>query len=132
VDRPGSILSFEESLDGMLGHEVDGPDEDGAMRSRLPVRPQALQVFGLVHGGTYATMAETLASLGTHVAVAADGRMAVGLSNHTSFVRPVTEGTVHAVARPRHRGRTTWVWDVELTDDEGRLCALSRVTIAVP
>jgi uncharacterized protein (TIGR00369 family) len=131
VDRPGAHLSFDDSLDGVLGHEIEGPDDGGVMRGRVPVRSSALQVFGLVHGGTYATMAETLASVGTHVAVVDDGRVAVGLSNHTSFLRPVTEGTVHAVARPRHRGRTTWVWEVELTDDEGRLCALSRVTIAV-
>ena len=43
----------------------------------------------------------------------------------------IEHGTIHAEARRRHRGRTTWVWDVELTDDEGRLAALSRVTIAV-
>ena len=48
----------------------------------------------------------------------------MGQSNHTSFLRPVSEGTVHADGRRRHRGRTTWVWDVEFTDDEGRLCAL--------
>ena len=55
----------------------------------------------------------------------------MGLSNQTSFLRPVTEGTINAVARARHRGRTTWVWEVELTDDDGRLCALTRVTVAV-
>jgi uncharacterized protein (TIGR00369 family) len=53
------------------------------------------------------------------------------MSNQTSFLRPITAGTIHAEARCRHRGRTTWVWDVDFTDDEGRLCALSRVTIAV-
>ena len=53
------------------------------------------------------------------------------MSNESSFLRPVREGTIHATARRRHRGRTTWVWDVELADDEGRLCALSRVTVAV-
>jgi uncharacterized protein (TIGR00369 family) len=57
--------------------------------------------------------------------------MAMGLSNQTSFLRPVTQGAINAVARVRHRGRTTWVWEVELTDDDGRLCALTRVTIAV-
>ncbi len=57
--------------------------------------------------------------------------IAVGLSNSTSFMRPVSEGTVHAEARRRHRGRTTWVWDVDFTDDEGRLCASSRVTMAI-
>jgi uncharacterized protein (TIGR00369 family) len=53
------------------------------------------------------------------------------MSNHSTFLRPIGQGTIHAVARRRHRGRTTWVWDVELTDDEERLCAVSRVTIAV-
>jgi uncharacterized protein (TIGR00369 family) len=55
----------------------------------------------------------------------------MGLSNQTSFLRPITEGTIHATARPRHRGRTTWVWEVDFHDDAERLCALSRMTIAV-
>jgi uncharacterized protein (TIGR00369 family) len=46
-------------------------------------------------------------------------------------MRPITEGHVNAVARTRHRGRTTWVWDVEITDDAERLCALVRMTVAV-
>ena len=46
-------------------------------------------------------------------------------------MRPVTEGTVHVAGRPIHRGRTTWIWDVDFTDDDGRLCATSRVTMAV-
>ena len=76
-------------------------------------------------------MAETLASAATHMVVAEDGKMAVGQSNSTSFMRPVTEGTVHVAGRPIHRGRTTWIWDVDFTDDDGRLCATSRVTMAV-
>ena len=79
----------------------------------------------------YAAVAESMASLATALAVAADGNTAVGLSNNTSFMRPVTEGTVHAHAMRLHRGRTTWVWDVRFTDDAGRLCALTRMTIAV-
>jgi uncharacterized protein (TIGR00369 family) len=59
------------------------------------------------------------------------GGVAFGMANSTSFLRPITAGHVNAVARARHRGRTTWVWDVELSDDEGRVCALSRMTIAV-
>jgi 1,4-dihydroxy-2-naphthoyl-CoA hydrolase len=55
----------------------------------------------------------------------------MGQSNSATFIRPITEGYVHATARPRHRGRTTWVWDVEITDDQDRLCALVRMTIAV-
>ena len=51
-------------------------------------------------------------------------------SNQTSFVRPITGGTIHAHARRRHRGRTTAVWEVDIADDEGRLCAIVRVTVA--
>ena len=88
------------------------------------------QPMGIVHGGAYAAMAETLASSTTYVHVQPES-IAVGLSNSTSFLRPVSEGTVHAEARRRHRGRTTWVWDVDFTDDQGRLCASSRVTMAI-
>jgi uncharacterized protein (TIGR00369 family) len=56
---------------------------------------------------------------------------AMGQSNHATFLRPITEGYIHAEARPRHRGRTTWIWDCELTDDNGRLCAMVRMTVAV-
>jgi 1,4-dihydroxy-2-naphthoyl-CoA hydrolase len=72
-----------------------------------------------------------MTSIGTWQAVEAEGRTAQGLSNQTSFLRPILDGTIHAIARRRHRGRTTWVWEVEITDDAGRLCALVRMTIAV-
>jgi uncharacterized protein (TIGR00369 family) len=72
-----------------------------------------------------------MASVATHLAVAGQGEMAMGLSNSTSFLRPVTEGTVHARAIRLHRGRTTWVWDVLFTDEAGRSCAATRMTIAV-
>jgi uncharacterized protein (TIGR00369 family) len=124
-------IAYERTLDGLLGHEIEGPDAGGEMRGTLHVRDGLRQPYGLVHGGVYAAMAETLASVGTAVAVADDGMIALGLANHTSFVRPVSEGSVRALARPRHRGRTTWIWEVELVDDEDRLCALARVTVAV-
>ena len=76
-------------------------------------------------------MAEAMASLATYLAVEPEGKVAQGLSNHTSFLRPILGGTIHAVARRRHRGRTTWLWEVEVTDDEQRLCALVRMTVAV-
>jgi 1,4-dihydroxy-2-naphthoyl-CoA hydrolase len=55
----------------------------------------------------------------------------MGQANQTSFLRPITAGTIHGIARARHRGRSSWVWDVEITDDAGRLCALTRMTVAV-
>ncbi len=65
---------------------------DTEVTGRVAVRDEVKQPAGLVHGGVYAAIAESLASLATHVAVAAGGEMAMGLSNSTSFLRPVTEG----------------------------------------
>ncbi len=76
-------------------------------------------------------MAEAMASLATAVTVLEHGSVAMGLSNSTSFLRPITAGTVHAHATRLHRGRTTWVWDVRFSDDADRLCAVTRMTIAV-
>ncbi|GAC1318123.1 MAG: PaaI family thioesterase [Thermoleophilaceae bacterium] len=127
---PQPSIALDRTLDATLGFETFdiGPDH---ARGRVRVEDRIRQPLGLVHGGVYAAIAESLCSLATYFAVAEDGMIAVGLSNHTSFLRPVLEGTVHAEARRRHRGRTTWVWEVELTDDEGRACALTRVTMAV-
>jgi 1,4-dihydroxy-2-naphthoyl-CoA hydrolase len=101
------------------------------VRARVPLSDDLKQPFGLAHGGVFASIAESIASIGTALHVMGDGQIAVGLSNATSFLRPITEGTVHGVARRRHRGRTTWIWDVEILDDAKRVCALTRMTIAV-
>jgi 1,4-dihydroxy-2-naphthoyl-CoA hydrolase len=120
----------EGTLDDVLGFELLEANADRCV-ARCPVERRVQQPFGLVHGGTYAALAETMVSWATVIAVGPDGNLAVGQSNSTTFMRPVTSGHVHAEGTPRHRGRTTWVWDVEFTDDEGRVCALSRVTLAV-
>ena len=104
---------------------------DEVVRAHVPVVEHVLQPIGLVHGGVHASIAEALASVGTNVGVVPDGSIGLGMSNNSTFLRSISEGTIHATARRIHSGRTTWVWDVELTDDEGRLCAVSRVTIAV-
>ena len=119
-----------EGFDGLYGLEILEVGRDLA-RAQVAVRPELKQALGLVHGGVYAAIAESLASIGTAVAVASENKMATGLSNQTSFLRPVTEGTIEAVATARHRGRTTWVWEVEMSDPRGRLCVLTRMTIAV-
>lgn len=124
-------VPLEQGLDGTLGIEIDSRDEDGTVHGHMAVEDRVRQPYGLVHGGVYAAIAESLASAGTFVSVVDDGKIAVGMSNLTHFLRSITEGTVHAKATPLHRGRTTWVWDVTLSDDEGRTAAISRVTIAV-
>lgn len=122
-DRPAGF-------DALLGLELLACTDD-LVTARVAVRDELRQPSGLVHGGVFATIAETLASVGTAVVVHPEGQAAMGLSNQTSFLRPITEGTIHGRAARRHRGRTTWIWDVEISDDAGRVCALSRTTIAV-
>ena len=119
-----------QGFDGLYGLEIHSIADD-EVTARVPVRDELKQPAGLVHGGVFASIAESITSIGTWLAVKHDGFVAQGLSNQTSFLRPILDGTIHAVARRRHRGRTTWVWEVEITDDHGRLCALVRMTIAV-
>ena len=96
---------------------------DGEIRARVPVTDALKQPLGLVHGGVFASIADALAVGGTDGALRA-------LSNQASFLRPVTGGSIRAVARRRHQGRTTAVWEVDISDEAGRLCALVRVTVA--
>jgi 1,4-dihydroxy-2-naphthoyl-CoA hydrolase len=104
---------------------------DGLATGEVKVRDELKQPAGLVHGGMYAAIAESLATAGTDAVVVADGNIARGFSTSTSFLRPITTGTIHASARARHRGRTTWVWEVEISDDAGRVCVLTRATVTV-
>ncbi len=89
------------------------------------------QRFGLVHGGAYAALAEMIATEATVAHVYKDGFAAMGTANDTSFLKPARGEWITARARARHRGRTTWVWEIDHTDGEDRLVAVSRVTIAV-
>jgi len=124
------INSFLRGFDRLYGLELLGCS-DTEVSARVTVRDELKQPAGLVHGGVYAAMAESMASLGTALGVLERGEMSMGQSNSTSFLRPVTEGVVHALATRVHRGRTTWVWDVRFSDDAERTCAVTRMTIAV-
>ncbi len=124
------LQRFMRGFDRLYGLELLAVS-DSEVQAQVVVRDELKQPQGLVHGGVYASLAESMASLATALAVGAQGSTAVGLSNSTSFLRPVTGGTLHATARRMHSGRTTWVWDVRFSDDEDRTCALTRMTIAV-
>lgn len=132
ADRPAfePVVPLERTFDALYGLEVLEMTDEIA-RAQVVVRESLKQPMGLVHGGVFASITESITSAATAMAVFPSGRMAQGLSNQTSFLRPILEGTIHATARPRHKGRTTWVWEVDITDDAGRLCALVRMTIAV-
>jgi uncharacterized protein (TIGR00369 family) len=119
-----------DALGELIGIEhLEG--SEGVARARVPVSERILQPYGVVHGGAYSVVAETVCSKATFEAVRGEGKVAMGQSNDATFLRPITEGHVNATATLRHRGRTSWVWEVEIADDAGRLCALVLVTVAV-
>lgn len=125
------IIDGPDTLDGTLGFRFTGATEVSAT-GEVGFTDRICQRFGLVHGGVYAALAEMVATEGTAANVWDQGNSCSGLSNSTNFMRPVTGGAlVQARGRAVHRGRTTWIWDVDLLDDENRICAVSRVTVAV-
>jgi uncharacterized protein (TIGR00369 family) len=124
------LLTDVKGFDSLYGLEVLSVSDE-EVRAQVRVRDELRQPMGLVHGGVFASIAESITSVATWYALREEGVAAMGQSNQTSFLRPILDGTVHAVARRRHRGRTSWVWDVDITDDDDRLCAVVRMTIAV-
>lgn len=93
----------------------------------VPVTPEIHQPYGLVHGGVYSTMIETLASVGAAINAMSRGQTTVGLENSTSFLRAVRSGTLYGEAVPLTRGKRTQVWNVTVQDDKKRLVATGRV-----
>jgi uncharacterized protein (TIGR00369 family) len=97
----------------------------------MPVDQRTLQPFGILHGGASVALAETVASLGATANIDRDAFAAVGLEINANHLRAITKGTVTATATPIHIGRTTHVWDVRISDDEGHAVCVSRCTIAI-
>jgi 1,4-dihydroxy-2-naphthoyl-CoA hydrolase len=95
----------------------------------LTVRDAHRQPYGVVHGGVYSGLIETVASTGAAFNAMKHGRSAVGLENHTSFLHAVREGTLTATARPLMRGRRTQVWEATVVDERGQAVATGTVRL---
>jgi 1,4-dihydroxy-2-naphthoyl-CoA hydrolase len=117
-------------FDELVGTEWLSDDPDDA-RVKLRIRDELRQPFGLMHGGVMSTLIESICSRATAGAVYDQGMAAMGQSINVSFTRPVIQGGVEVRAQARHRGRTTWLWQAEVLNDEGKVCALAQMTIAV-
>jgi len=125
-DARGPLSHF----DALIGTEWLSDDPEGA-RARVPIRDDLRQPVGLMHGGVMSTLIESVCSRATALAVLDEGMAAMGQSIGVSFIRPITSGHAEVRAQARHRGRTTWVWDAEVVNADGKLCALAQMTIAV-
>ncbi len=103
---------------------------DNFIRARVPVDQRTLQPYGLLHGGVSVVLAETLGSCGAAYA-APVGHRCVGLDINANHLKGATSGWVTGITRPVHIGRSTQVWQVDLTNDAGDLTCVSRITMAV-
>jgi len=101
------------------------------LRGTMPVDQRTKQPYGLLHGGSSALLAETLASVAANMCVEKESQQAVGLELNCNHVRAVRQGVVTGTARAIHVGRKTQVWDIRIEDEQGKLCCVSRLTLAV-
>lgn len=118
------------NMAGFLGMEFTeiGPDY---LRMIMPVNEKTKQPFGLLHGGASAALAETVGSVASFLVIDRKKQICVGLDINANHVKGVTEGYVHAIAKPLHIGVTTHVWDIRICDDDNKLVCISRLTVAV-
>jgi 1,4-dihydroxy-2-naphthoyl-CoA hydrolase len=127
---PAPRIALERTFEGFLDLQWIELTPTSAT-VRFQTRENLKQPLGLLHGGIYSAVAETVASVATVRAVWRDGFTGSGLSNSASFLRPITTGVVEVAAALRHRDEREWLWGHEFRDEQGRLCALVDVTIAV-
>ncbi len=114
---------------GHMGITITAFD-DNSLTATMAVDARTTQPFGLLHGGASVLLAETVASLAANLCIEND-KVAVGLDINANHLRAVTEGFVTAVASPIHLGRTTQVWQIDISDDKNRAVCVSRLTVAV-
>ncbi|WP_194823617.1 MULTISPECIES: PaaI family thioesterase [unclassified Micromonospora] len=116
-----------DGLVGLLGLSFDEASGDRVV-IRWKVRPELHQPAGILHGGVYCAVVETVGSVGGTLWLGDRGSV-VGVSNQTDFLRAVREGELVAVGTPVHRGRSQQLWQVEITDAEGRLVSRGQVRL---
>ena len=123
--QPLSEAPFDKEL-GLVFTEVS-PDRT---RAQLEVVPKLLQPMGIVHGGVYCSMVESLASVAAYTWVASNGGgSVVGVNNNTDFLRAIGSGAVYGTATPVHRGRRQQLWLVTITDSDDRVVARGQVRL---
>ncbi|MDB5036693.1 MAG: thioesterase [Bacteriovoracaceae bacterium] len=120
----------ENTMVSHLGMEILELGDD-FIRGRMPVDHRTKQPAGLLHGGASVALAESLASLAGNFIVDSKNQMCVGVEINANHLKSTTKGYVEGISRPIHIGRTTQVWETKISRDDGELCCISRMTLAV-
>jgi 1,4-dihydroxy-2-naphthoyl-CoA hydrolase len=125
-----SDLFDRPSLDKTLGIEYEELTADRVVAT-MPVEPRVHQPLGYLHGGASVVLAESVASMGANATAFGQGKAAFGLEINANHLRPKKDGVLRAVATPLHKGRTTHVWEVRISDEAGHLVCAARCTLAL-
>jgi 1,4-dihydroxy-2-naphthoyl-CoA hydrolase len=129
---PLEHVNFRErqTMASTIGIEITEAGDDW-VRGKMPVNDCTRQPFGLLHGGASVALAETLASIGAFCTQNPETHAAVGMEINANHVRSVREGFVYGEARMETMGRTTQVWTIRISNENGKLVCLSRCTMAI-
>jgi uncharacterized protein (TIGR00369 family) len=120
----------ENTLSHWIGIEFIELTQDSLI-AKMPVDHRTVQPLGVVNGGAYCTLAETVGSMAANLCLDRTKFIALGLDINANHVRPAGKGFVYGEAKALHIGKTTQVWEIRMTDDVGKLCSISRLTMAV-
>lgn len=120
----------ENTLLGQLDMEYVELTPDRVVMT-MPVGPKTWQPAGILHGGASVALAETAATIATAINIDQSKYNPVGMEINANHIRSKADGVVTATATPFHKGRTTMVWDIKITDENGKLICISRCTMAV-
>jgi 1,4-dihydroxy-2-naphthoyl-CoA hydrolase len=104
---------------------------DDYLVATMPVDHRTHQPMGLLHGGASVALAETMGSVGAFLSVDTRRFSIVGLEINANHIRSVKSGHVIGRATPLHMGRSTQLWDIRISDTDGKLVCVSKITIAV-
>ena len=128
------LASLHQSLKNTIGELLDIRFEsydDQSLSASMVVDPRTHQPYGLLHGGASVVLAETLGSTASYLCIDNSRFYCVGLEVNANHLRGLRSGRVTAVARAVHLGRTTHVWDIRLSGEDGKASCISRLTMAI-
>ena len=101
------------------------------VKARMPVDHRTRQVYGILHGGASAVLAETIGSIASAMVLDRTKYYCVGLEINANHIRSAREGFVYGMATPIHLGRLTHVWDIKIHNEQEQIICVSRLTVAI-
>ncbi|MGB0982097.1 MAG: PaaI family thioesterase [Winogradskyella sp.] len=122
----------KDTLMETLGIEMVDYGDDFLV-ARMPVTSKVYQPDGVLHGGATAALAESVGSFASHIFIDTDNLFVRGIEITANHLKSVKNGNVYAKATFLHKGRTTQLLDIKVTDDADRLISVCRLsTISLP